>query len=165
MDRCSTAIAVKKCGRSAGVIQPSVEARTFFNEEIAKHCGGDKKKAESVPHQALVQAILGIQSRDEAERFLSGHLHWLQGRYPRTVEAAMSAAKANVSWCFEEGMKPAQMEMWKSLWVDPVLPASTKTPEEAFRAAQAVGAKIVAGKNPGLVAALAKKALQKKAKV
>ena len=76
---------------------------------------------------------------------------------------ALDAAKANVVWVFDETeMKPEMVEVWSSLWADPTPAPTTKTPEEAFKAAHAVGEKIKAGKDPGLVAALARKALQKK---
>ncbi len=144
------------------MIQPTVVARTFFNEQVAKFCEGDKTKAEKVPVSALVKAVLAVETREDAENFLAGHLHWLQGKYPRTIEAAMTAARANIGLAFDEGMKPERVLMWKSLWEEPVA-SSAKSPEEAFRTSQAVGEKIAAGKDPGRLAALAKKALQKRA--
>jgi len=119
--------------------------------------------AEAVPHEAFVRAVLAIHTRTEAEWFLSGHLHWLQGRRPRTIEEVLLAAKANIAWCFEEQMPSEEVEMWTSLWSGEMpIAVPTKSPEETFRAAQAVGEKIKAGKDPGGLAALARKALEKK---
>lgn len=117
--------------------------------------------AEAVPHMAFVKAVLSVASREDAERFLAGHLHWLQGKRPRTIEDALAAARGNIFWCFEEKMKPAMVEIWTLLCGEVPAPM-TKTPEEAYKAAAAVGEKIKAGKDPAMVALLAKKLLQKK---
>lgn len=143
------------------MLPPNSETRQFFNKQIAKQCGEDKALAESVPHAAFVKAVLSISSRENAELFLAGHLHWLQGKKPRTIEDALAAARGNIFWCFEEKMKPEMVETWTALCGETPAP-TTRTPEEAFKTASAVGEKIKAGKDPALVAALAKKLLQKK---
>lgn len=142
------------------VLQPSAETRAFFHRCIAKHCAEGEGLAENVPHEAFVKAVNEIGSVETAQQFLSGHLHWLQGRRPRTLEDALAAARANVAWCFEE-LKSEQVEMWTSL-LDIKPAQQTKSPEEAFQTAKAVGEKIKAGKDPAQLSSLAKKLLQKK---
>ena len=149
------------------VLEPNVESRSFFNERVAKHCGGDRAKAEAVPADALLGAVLEIHEASDAERFFSGHLHWLRGKRPRTIEQALVIAKANFGWCFGSGkMSKTDILMWQGVYESAYSappPAVVPTPQEVFKSAAAVGEKIKAGKDPGLIAALAKKALQKKA--
>lgn len=150
------------------MLEPTVENRSFFNERVAKFCDGDRALAEKVPIEALVKAVLEIQDKSEAERFLSGQIHWLRGRKPRTYEDALLIAKANITYCFEERMSKKAIDMWTELvQLDVeqlvVVPVSTKTPEQVFKESAAVGEQLKSGKDPGLAAALAKKALQKKA--
>jgi len=147
------------------VLEPSVQNRAFFNERIAQHCGGDRAKAETVPMVAFVKAVLEIHELESAERFLAGHVHWLRGRRPRTMEEVLRIARANIAYVFDEKMLPADVELWSPLIEvnEETVPPSKQAPEEAFKASAAIGEQIKAGKDPGLAAMLAKKALQKKA--
>lgn len=144
------------------MLSPNIETRAFFNERLAKHCGGDRGLAERAPIQAFVKAVLEIHELGEAERFVAGHIHWLRGKRPRTFQEALTIAKANLLYCFEEDMPQKDTKMWACVWEEVEAPPSIRqSPEEAFKTAAAVGEKIKAGKDPALVAALAKKALQK----
>lgn len=146
------------------MLNPNIETRAFFNERLAKHCGGDRGLAERAPIHAFVKAVLEIHELSEAEQFVAGHVHWLRGKRPRTIQEALTIARSNLMYCFEEGMPEKDAKMWLGVWEETEIgPTSRQSPEEAFKTAAAVGEKIKAGKDPALVAALAKKALQKSA--
>lgn len=142
----------------------NVESRSLFSERIAKHCEGDRAVADKVPTAALVKAVLAVKGREDAEKFFGGQMHWLRGKYPRTMQDAFEAATANVRYCFDEGMKPAAQKMWEGI-IEENREAAEKLLDDstaAFKKASAIGEQIKSGKDPALMASLAKKALLKK---
>lgn len=140
------------------------ETRSFFNECVAEHCGGDRAVAESAPIEAVSKAVFKIKDPAEAERFFAGFMHWVRGRKPRSMDAAYYVAMSNVRYCFDEGLPPKQVGMWEQVF-EAASAAARKIddPVEEFKRAAAVGAQLKAGKDPGLMSVLAKKALKKAA--
>ena len=89
------------------------ENRLHFLETIARHDAAST--ASFVPIGAFVKAALEVHSVSEAELFLAGHLHWIRSKKPRSVEQAMTVAKANLAYCYEEGMPESDIQMWTDL--------------------------------------------------
>lgn len=146
------------------MIRPDVEARSYFNECIAKYCEGDRAKAETVSIEAFLKAVLEVRTTAEAEKFLAGHLHWLRGKRPQTLDNAFIIARSNLNYCFEEPKFPkAVRKVWDAILECPVFDNTQASPEAAFKSAQLVGQKLKEGKDVGTLASLAKKALAKKA--
>jgi hypothetical protein len=146
------------------MIRPDVESRGFFNERIAKYYGGDRVKAETVPIEAFLKAVMEVKTTEDAENFLAGHLHWLRGKKPQTLDNAFATARSNLNYCFEEPKFPkAARKVWDAVLECPVFDNTQTSPEAAFKSAQLVGQKLKEGKDVGALASLAKKALAKKA--
>jgi len=142
------------------MIQPSVENRTFFNESIVKYIDTEKTKKGHLPHAAFVKAVMGVKTLEDAVKFVSGHLHWLQGKKPQTLEAAMDIIRANVAWCYEEQMTSETVEMWRGLLGEAVV-APVRTSEQVFPSTKVEVEKAEPQKETVLLPSLAKLILKK----
>lgn len=57
----------------------------------------------------LISAIMAIDNEPDAYKFIKKYREWLQEQKTPDTE---SVIKANVGWCFGEGMKPETITMW-----------------------------------------------------
>lgn len=144
--------------------EPNPETRSFYNSCVAKFCGGDRSLVEDgAPIEAICEAALSINERESAERFLAGMLHWVRGRRARTVAEGFTVVASNVKYCLDsELFSEAQVAMWTALLEDygKNLPREDD-PQLAKKRSEFAGQQIKAGKDPGALSALAKKALER----
>lgn len=64
----------------------------------------------------FIAAVLAIDNAKEAREFFDGHVAWIQrsidaGTWTSTYSAE-AAARANLGWCFGEGMAADRIRMW-----------------------------------------------------
>ena len=89
----------------------------------------------------FVGAVLAIKDAADAQRFYSGCVHWhsIYGQDDKLTPDAV--AKANIGWCFGEGMPSDQREMWIRVCgaSHPVFGQSIPSAEDAFRMGIAAG--------------------------
>ena len=65
---------------------------------------------------ALLYAVRGIHTREEAVALYEGYLEHLRGLRGGAHDrhTAEEIALSNIGWCYGEDMKPEDVEMWKS---------------------------------------------------
>jgi hypothetical protein len=108
----------------------------FKERTIAKHIIGD-----------LIRAVLEIDNPDNALKFYNGYLEYLNDlpEEDKSNDYTMEQiAKANIGWCFGEGMAQNRIQMWNevTLATHPFFGTITPTPHEAFKAGVEAGTKI-----------------------
>lgn len=92
----------------------------------------------------LVGAIMAVDNADDARRFYAGYLEELQRRDDLT-RPAEEIVRANIGWCFGEGMPSERIAMWVESTgsAHPIFGtmATPPTPEEALEAGRRLGEK------------------------
>jgi hypothetical protein len=114
------------------------EPRAFFEERIRAEFDHDPFTERAPGAHTIgdfIRAVLAIEEEADARRFFDGHVAWLEAQPERTLPA-LDMARANVGWCFGEGMTPEHVAMWHRLTgsAHPVFGTSKPTPEQAFAA-------------------------------
>jgi len=91
----------------------------------------------------FIRAVLKINDEDTARQFYEGEVDYLNNQPDLSPIGAEAVARANIGFCFGEGMNPEQIKMWNQVceashpWFGTKLPS----PEEAFE----VGIKAAGG--------------------
>jgi hypothetical protein len=98
----------------------------------------DRFQERSAPDHNIgdfIRAVLGIETEAEARAFFDGYVRWLESAPDRTLPA-LDVARANVGWCFGEGMARERVAMWHRATgsAHPVFGTSKPPPEQAFAA-------------------------------
>lgn len=88
----------------------------------------------------FINAVFQISNEHDAARFYRGHVEWLNGREDLN-QSPETVAKANIGWCYGEGMAAERQEMWSRTTgaAHPVFGRSIPTPEEAFEIGRGLG--------------------------
>ncbi len=95
-----------------------------------------REKTNRVTVADIISATLSINDWTEASQFFASYAWWIAENYPGSNAA--ETARANIGWCFGEGMSPVQRRMWYIVadvrhpffgTMDP-----PPSPEEAFQA-------------------------------
>jgi hypothetical protein len=123
-----------------------------FRERIQRHMErykGAGLKEGDFTIGAFVSAVLEIDNAVDAAEFHAGYLAFMRNGMEAGLPGfdprydPIHVAKANIGWCFGEGMAPERMAMWRDVCEaeHPVFGAMTvpPTPEEAFRAGLNMG--------------------------
>jgi hypothetical protein len=121
------------------------EAREFFEERIRVQFDHDPFTERAPGTHTIgdfIRAVLAVGDEAAARRFFDGYVAWLEAQPNRTLPA-LDVARANVGWCFGEGMAPERCAMWHRLTgsAHPVFGTSKPSPEEAFSAGLKAGRK------------------------
>ena len=89
----------------------------------------------------FVEAVLAVKNEDDARRFYSGCVHWHSIYRQDTKLAPDVVAKANIGWCFGEGMPDDRREMWIRVCgaSHPIFGQTIPSPEDALRMGVAAG--------------------------
>lgn len=61
----------------------------------------------------LIRAVLAIDDAGRMRDFHAGYVAWLAGQAGCADPAAV--ARANIGWCFGEGMAPARIALWSAV--------------------------------------------------
>lgn len=83
----------------------------------------------------FITAVLAIRAADEARRFFLGYVTWLTKQERTERRSPEEIARANIGWCFGEGMHPRRIAMWvrASGATHPIFGARIPTPKQAFQ--------------------------------
>jgi hypothetical protein len=117
---------------------PTQEAQAFFEQRIRAQFDHDPSTERAPGTHTIgdfIRAVLTVEDEADARRFFDGYVAWLESQPERTLPA-LDVARANVGWCFGEGMTPERVAMWHRLTgsAHPVFGTSKPTPEQAFAA-------------------------------
>jgi hypothetical protein len=86
----------------------------------------------------LISAVFSVDTQEEASTFYEGYLVWLLKQADVSdIEHTRSVAKANIGWCFGEGMSQEKRELWRSVGASHPVFGSMQTdpsPKEALDA-------------------------------
>jgi hypothetical protein len=88
----------------------------------------------------FVGAVMAIETPENAKAFYEGLVLHVQAKIDAGVwESACNAeeaARADIGWCFGEGMSPERIAMWSAVCAatHPVFGTSLPTPAEAYAA-------------------------------
>lgn len=96
----------------------------FTDRTVDRHTIGD-----------FISAVLAVDNEQDAAAFYDGYVAFLEVAPDRT-EPADSVARANIGWCFGEGMTSDRVQIWRQVCnaSHPVFGVANPTPTEAFEA-------------------------------
>jgi hypothetical protein len=102
-------------------IKKQQDQRTFRGHLWPEHTIGD-----------LMSAIFAIQEPSEAKDFFESYLAWQRHQPPDPRWTPEQVVRANIGWCFGEGMEQKYVEMWAQLGGShPVFGTAKLTPDKA----------------------------------
>lgn len=80
--------------------------KEFFIKKVGsdKHTIGD-----------FIRAVLDIDNKEDAERFIRGYMEWLKEQPDLDERGPEFVMRSNIGWCFGEGMKPERIAMWNKV--------------------------------------------------
>lgn len=89
----------------------------------------------------FIIAVTRVTSEEDARAFYEGYVAWLKDR-PDLSAPAEAVARADIGWCFGEGMCNDSIAMWVRACgaSHPVFGQTVPSPEEAFRMGQQIHA-------------------------
>jgi hypothetical protein len=124
---------------------PTQDPRAFFEERIRAQFDHDPFTERAPGTHTIgdfIRAVLAVEDEADARRFFDGYVAWLEAQPDRALPA-LDVARANVGWCFGEGMSPERVAMWHRLTgsAHPMFGTSMPTPEQAFAAGMKAGRK------------------------
>lgn len=87
----------------------------------------------------FINAVISVKSEPEAVKFVERYRQWLIDKYPTPDEIL----RANIGWCFGEGMKDEYRTMWIKVCgaSHPVFGQIMVTAEEALNAGKLLAQK------------------------
>lgn len=127
-------------------MDPTETPREYYDRLIAE------KMAQSYSHLdldegkftigALIDATMSIRDPEDAAAFYVGMVEYLNEQPDLDPRGAEYVAKANIGWCFGEGMYPELKAMWNDVTgaTHPVFDMSSPSATEAFAAGMKHGA-------------------------
>lgn len=103
-----------------------MNAIAFFNNRIEERIAADRAKSlehgwefkerTTANHTIgdFVNAVFHVLNGGDARLFYDGYLEWMNLRDPakRSGQPATEVCRANIGWCFGEGMAPEKIKMW-----------------------------------------------------
>lgn len=100
------------------------------NDENGKHTIGD-----------FMRAVLAIENDDDARRFYRGCVHFHATHGVDAPYTPWSVTKANIGWCYGEGMSEERRTMWIRVCdaSHPVFGQSMPSMGEAFEMGRTLG--------------------------
>lgn len=107
-----------------------------IREQQKRQYRGDKHFWPAMTIGDLIGAVLSIHNEQQAREFYEGYKSWLNGQ-PGLDNSAEHVARANIGWCFGEGMSESDMAMWRKVGAShPIFGSMEKAPTatEAFEA-------------------------------
>jgi hypothetical protein len=117
---------------------PRQERPAFFEERIRAQFDHDPFTERAPGTHTIgdfIRAVLAVEDEADARRFFDGYVAWLEAQ-PDCTLPALDVARANVGWCFGEGMAPELVAMWHRLTgsAHPVFGTGKPSPEQALAA-------------------------------
>ncbi len=84
-------------------------SKDFFVSNV----GGDESRHTI---GQLIRAVLAISNEADAKLFYDGYLEWMTDHLEADSQyTPEQVAKANVGWCFGEGMAKDKVKMWRDV--------------------------------------------------
>jgi len=122
--------------------QECIQRQIVDNRAMSEQYGWEFKERPEGKHTIgdYIGAVLAIEKPEDARRFYEGNVEYLAAA-PRLSDPPEKIARANLGWCFGEGMKPERVEMWIKVCdaSHPVFGTKRPTAREAFRAGLKLG--------------------------
>lgn len=98
----------------------------------------------------FVTEVLSIKDEQSARNFVEEYLRWLQRHpHPEETHTPEQLMRANIGWCFGEGMEDRYQAMWIKVCGASHLIFGVNMPstEEALKVGMELGRKIAQGHN------------------
>jgi hypothetical protein len=111
--------------------------REFFEQKV----GGPRHNIGQ-----FIRAVLAIDNPEDARKFYDSCLAWqiwmrTQPEYEGSKHTPEEVVRANIGWCFGEGMAQERINMWYQVTgaTHPAFGVAKMTPEAAFEYGKAQG--------------------------
>jgi hypothetical protein len=122
--------------------QECIQRQIDHNRAMSQEYGWEFKERPAGKYTIgdYIGAVLAIETPEDARRFYEGNVEYLAAA-PQLSDPPEKIARANLGWCFGEGMKPERVEMWIKVCdaSHPVFGTTRPTPEGAFQAGLKLG--------------------------
>ena len=100
-------------------MDPTETPRQYFDRLIAERMAANYEHVSLEPAQftigSFISATMSITDPEDAAAFYAGLVDNLNSQPDLNPRGAEYVARANIGWCFGEGMKPELIAMWSAV--------------------------------------------------
>jgi hypothetical protein len=91
----------------------------------------------------LISTVLAIDNEKDATKFFQDFLMWAERDTNSSLYAPLERVKADIGWCFGEGMSPERIAMWRKVCgaAHPIFGTEIPTAEKAYQMGIKIGKK------------------------